>query len=137
MKKRLLGKKDFIWKEKKTNNIESNPLEYWYTTYDNGDVSRLYYIIPQYPSVDDMCVNTYENPELYIYFEAIGTVIAEGEVECKYSGIGNGYVYGKGSFKRAFKTIQEAKDRAYRDYKMVYGYAMSFIDDKGDANEQY
>lgn len=53
--RKILNKEDFIWKEKKTNNIESNPLEYWYTTYVDGDNARKCYILSQYPSKDCVC----------------------------------------------------------------------------------
>lgn len=125
---KLLEEKDFEWKIKKINNIESNPIEYWYTTYYKGDSSRKYYIIPQYPSIDGITVDINSEPELYVYFEATGCKLKDKEKEWKYDSIGDGYKYGKGTFKRAFKTIEEAKYRAYMDYCHIYGYVMSFFE---------
>ena len=80
---KLLKEKDFIWKVKKINNIESNPIEYWYTVYYERDSARK---------------------------------------------INDGYKYDQGVFKRAFKTMEEAKHRAYEDYCMIFGYVRSFFD---------
>lgn len=123
----ILKKEDLKWKVKNSNNIKGNSLEYWYTTYHNGDSSRKYYIIPQYRMLENGCVDIHSEPELYIYFEALGRKLEDGEEDCKYSGIGDGYVYEKGTFKRAYRTIEEAKERAYEDYRHIYSYVMSFV----------
>lgn len=124
---KLLEEKDFEWKIKKTNNIKTNPIEYWYTTYHDGDVSRKYYIVPQYTSIDGITINSNSEIELYVYFEARGYKLKDGEKECKYDSIGDGYKYEEGTFKRAFKTIEEAKHRAYMDYCGIYGYVRAFF----------
>ena len=120
-----MEKEDFIWYEKRANNIKENPLEYWYTCYYNGDHSRKYYIMPQYPLAGKVCVDKRKEPELYVLFEAMGSKITD---DISYSDVEDGYKYERnGSFKRVFKTLEEAKERAYVDYYMVFGYAASFI----------
>lgn len=91
---KLLKEKDFIWKVKKINNIESNPIEYWYTVYYERDSARKYYIVPQYPLIDGEYEDQNSEPELYVYFESIGWKLkGSSEKECKYTSINDGYKY--------------------------------------------
>lgn len=122
----LLKENDFVWKIKKINNIKSNPIEYIYTTYNNNNTARKYYIVPQYSLIDEKYNDLNSEPELYIYFESTGLRLKDGEEYCKYSSIMDVYKYEKGTFKRAFKSIEEAKHRAYIDYYMIYCYVKSF-----------
>ena len=122
---KILKKSDFIWKEKIVNGTDGK-IDYWYTVYYNGNSSRKYYVVPQYPLNEKGCVDISLEPELYIYFEAIGEKVEDEKLLSSY-GIGDGYKYNEGVFKRAFKSLDEAKEWAYKDYYNIYGYAMSFL----------
>lgn len=67
------------------------------------------------------------NQNYMYFFEAMGIKSEEKSFFDEYVSIGDGFKYEKGSFKRAFKTLEEAKYRDYVDYKMVFGYARSFV----------
>ena len=136
----LLNKEDFIWKTKHVNNIEENPIEYWYTTFHNGKTARKYYIEPQYPVYGENQISRLSdvengNIELYIYFEARGVKVdddSQSYMDRNHpDSIGDGYKYeNNGTFKHAFKNIDDAKHRAYIDYCAVFKYAKSFIAEK-------
>ncbi len=95
----LLKENDFVWKIKKINNIKSNPIEYIYTTYNNNNTARKYYIVPQYSLIDEKYNDLNSEPELYIYFESTGLRLKDGEEYCKYSSIMDVYKYEKGLLK--------------------------------------
>jgi len=134
----MLTEKDFIWKEHKANNIPTNPLEEYYCLIDLKDCVRKYSIVPQYPEIDTCCIDTKADPELYILFEAVGDRATDEDKE-RYSFIyeSNNYdgcLFKKKSFVRAYKTMEEAKKRAYLQYRMIYGFALSHIVDDVEAS---
>ena len=109
------------WKERKVNDIETNPLECWYAVGFVGESPRLYQIEPQYPNPngDGYTVDTSKEPELYILFETLG---GEHFSKTRYPEDGTSwlglrlwedYTFEKPrNFVRAFNTIEEAKERA-------------------------
>lgn len=122
LRKRIFKEEDFVWKEKRINNRETNPIEYWYTAYYIGDSAKKYYIVPQFPLVNGSTkTDLNSEPELYIFFKSIGRKLRKDEKENRCRSIGDGFVYSKGTFKRACKTLDEAKSMAYRDYLMIHG----------------
>ena len=126
---------NFEWKEHYTNNIPTNPLQEYYCIVDVGNHARKYSVEPQYPSDDGVCVNSAAEPELYIFFEAIGRKATEDDKKSPfYNSVEyDGYVFENPSFIRAYKTMEEAKARAEVQYNAVFKYAMSFVaPDDGD-----
>lgn len=112
-----------IWKERKENDIETNPLECWYAVGFVGDSPRLYQIVPQYPNPngDGYTVDSHKDPELYVLFETLGgehfakTKIPERDgTQWLAARIWDEYTFEKSRpcFVRAFKTLDEAKARA-------------------------
>lgn len=136
----MIEERDFIWKERKVNNIETNPLDCYYCIVDVGDCARIYSIMPQYP-VDEQGLTILGEPELYIFFEDIAYKSSNEDKKdffyknCNYDGY---LINGNKCFIRAFKTLEEAKKRAYFQYKAIYGYALSYIvDDINDATKKH
>ena len=110
------------WKERKVNDIDTNPLECWYAVGFVGESPRLYQIEPQYPNPngDGYTVDSTKEPELYILFETLG---GEHFAKTRYPEDGpnwlsyrlwGDYTFTKNprGFVRAFKTLDEAKSRA-------------------------
>jgi hypothetical protein len=126
----MLQKDDFIWKEHHENNIADNPLGEYYCIVDCGNYARKYSIVPQYPSKDGFCINMSEAPEYYILFEARGNKASDEERQktfyemCHF----DDYVFEHESFIRVFKTLDEAKDRAYVQYRAIFGYVLPHIE---------
>lgn len=131
----MIEEKDFIWKERKTNNIPTNPLDCFYCIIDVGDSARLYSIQPQYP-LDENCIKTSDEPELYILFEDVVRKATTEDRDYFFYEESNydGYVFnGNKYFVRAFNNLEDAKKQAYKQYKAIYGFVLSHIVD--DINE--
>ena len=135
----MLEKQDFIWKEHFANNIPTNPLEEYYCIIDCGNNARKYSIIPQYPSDDGISEKTSEKPECYVFFESIGRKATENDKKnFFYNYIQfDGYIFDKASFIRVYKTLDEAKERAYVQYKAIFQYVLSHIERNTDLATQH
>ena len=120
------------WKERKVNDIETNPLECWYAVGFVGESPRLYQIYPQYPNPngDGYTVDPTQGPELYILFETLGgehfaqTKIPEQDGLAWMSDrIWDDYTFTNSApmLVRAFKTLDEAKKRAQHQIDAIRG----------------
>ena len=127
----MLKEHEFQWIERKTNNIKTNPLDGYCCIIDTEDCARLYIIKPQYPEIKQCCIDSSMDPELYILFEATGhKATEEDKKHVFYDAINyNGYMFSNETFIRAYKTLEDAKARAYINYKMIYGYVLAHIVD--------
>ena len=127
---KLCKREDMHWKEWRANNIDSNPIEELYCILDCDTYARKYSIVPQYPSTDGVCVYRDQEPEYYILFEASGHKATEEEQQAIFYQQMNysGYLFKTPSFIRVFKTLDDAKKRAYHQYTAVYGYVASHFD---------
>ena len=125
----MLNLCDFVWKKHYENNILTNPMGCYYCIIDCGTHARRYSIVPQYPSTDGVSVNRSVSPEYYILFESTGHKATEIEKSqsfydmCHY----DDYVFEGDTFIRVFTSLDEAKRRAYTQYKAIYGYVLSNV----------
>ena len=136
----MITEKDMEWHEHYENNIPTNPLGEYYCIIDVGESARKYGIAPQYPSSDGVIIDSTKEPELFILFEAIGRKATdEDRKEIFYDSINyDDYVFENERFVRAFRTLEEAKKRAYVQYKAVYGYALSHVcEDVEEATKKH
>ena len=135
----MLTEKDFIWKEHHENNISTNPLGEYYCIVDCGSYAKKYGIRPQYPSKDGVCVNLNQEPEFYILFETNGHKATERDRDGSFYEYCNfdDYLFERESFIRVFKTLDEAKKRAYVQYKTIFGYVLSHIEANTDLATQH
>jgi hypothetical protein len=136
----MLAEKDFIWHERHENNISTNPLGEYYCIVDFGDGARKYAIRPQYPSKDGVVIDRTSDPELFILFEATGRRATDEDKSYPfYSSVHcNDYLFHHESFIRAFKTMEEAKARAYVQYRAIFGYVLSHMNqDIDEATKQH
>ena len=110
------------WNEKKINGIETNPRDcYWAVDKirDTDATARLYVIVEQRPCDTKGMVQS-DEPELYVLFECLGGEPWSKTVETDkdFDRIKNWEIFGdwrfknRGSYVHAYKTLQEAKDRA-------------------------
>lgn len=99
-----LNEEDFIWEPYYPNDIESNGLDGYDCTIFNGTPSeRKYSIRFQYKQDTDGLILNNKDVELYVLFE------------CE-------------TFIHAYKTLEDAKTRAYNQYVHIFGYVASFIE---------
>ena len=136
----MIKETDMQWHEHYENNIQTNPIGEYYCIIDLGESARKYGIAPQYPSSNGVVIDRTKEPELYILFEAIGREATDWEKQAVfYNSINyDGYVFEHEKFVRAFKTLEEAKKRAYVQYRAVYGYALSHVcGDVEDATKKH
>ena len=122
------------WREHRANNIESNPISFWFAIDYSSKYNKTYryfYIIPQYPSEDGVTIKDWkDDPELYVLFEGRCTEYEKGDIEYETKN-GKGWEYfedllvfeengevkaywdsSKSTFLRACKTMDEAKHRS-------------------------
>lgn len=131
---------DFVWKPLYPNNMTCNGLKGYYSmklhSNEDGTVSgRKYTILFQHKLDENGC--SLSDIDLYIFFEKsyydIKGSLEHPEPNDKFDlSIFNcddtltaNEVNDYGSFIRACKSLDEAKELALRQYKMIYGYVMS------------
>lgn len=131
----MLKLKDFIWKERKINNLSKYPLEEWYCIIDLGNgMAKKYSIKPQYPSNDGICIDYNEKPEYFIFFEANGALATEEDkksISYKTKNF-DGYLFGRETFIRVYTSLDDAKRRAFYNYNHIFGYCLTCIEDSLD-----
>lgn len=135
----MLTEKDFVWKEHYSNNINTNPLDEYYCIVDCGNYARKYGIVPQYPSKDGVTVSLKDDPEYYILFESRGNKASDTDRNKLFYEMCNfdDYLFENPSFIRVFKTLDEAKKRAYVQYKTIFGYVLSHIEANTELATQH
>jgi hypothetical protein len=113
---------DFMWVPYYPNNMPENGQDGWVCTIEpRQDTYRTYRIEFQLPIDEEGFTLSDEEPELYILFER--------SHDKNYSG--------PDSFIRAFKTLEEAKKRAYLLYSHIYGYVMSFLPESQQNEDEF
>lgn len=127
------------WKERRVNNIPSNPRDCYWAIGQVGDSYRLYTIIEQYPCDTDG-MTTGNEPELYVLFEEIngrpvGNVFTnEKELEeWKFATEWGGYWFkSRGSFVHAYKSLDDAKARAETQISHIHNIIDTYFSKEND-----
>ena len=133
------------WKPLYPNNMPCNGLDGYYCLILNTDsegkvFGRKYTICFQYKEVEEGigCVNTKEIDRYILfeksYFEIIGSTIHPEPSDDSWNlweesenTLNAAEVNDYGNFVYAYETLDGAKKRALRQYKVIYGYAMSHM----------
>lgn len=111
----MITEKDFIWHIKKANNIETNPKECEFCIINTlGDEGKIFVIKEQFPA-DERGLILSDIPEYYILFES--SCMKTNKKESWNYG---DYKIGSLHFIRVFKTLEEAKKRAFVQYSHIY-----------------
>ncbi len=116
------------WKTKQVNDIPTNPLDCYWAVGAVRTYPRLYRIVEQYPA-DTKGMQTGKTPELYALFEEIGgrrvsdVFTTEDELKewADSKKWGDCWFKGTGSFIHAYKTLDEAKERAETQISHIEG----------------
>lgn len=138
---------NLIWKPYHANNMIQNGLDGYYTVIlkkdKDGKVSgRKYTILFQYESDNNGLILNKDKPELYILFEK-SYYDVKGPLEHPQPSFGENLKFFEdenitlsdcevnsfGTFVHAFKNVEDAKERALRQYQHIYGYVASFLED--------
>lgn len=145
----MLKQEDFKWKEHHSNNIPDNPIDEYYCIIDTGAHARKYSIQEQMANATEQCSPLQENsyicpdedePEYFILFESSGNKATDKDKENMFykESSFDEYVFGHDTFIRVFKTMEEAKEQAYKQYKAIYGYVLAHIvDDVEEATSNH
>lgn len=140
-----MKKEDLIWKPYYPNNMSCNPLEGYYCVIpvqksDGSYSARKYTIRFQYKESEEGWIIA-DEIESYILFENSYSEI-KGPLEhpeptenscfdlcgdCNDVTFSHCEVNTMGTFVRAFDNIEKAKERALKQFQMVYGYALSHL----------
>lgn len=137
----MLKKEDFSWRAHHANNIPTNPIDEYYCIIDVGAHARKYSIEEQFPLRENGCICPDEDsPEYYILFESTGAKATDEDKKKMFykESEFDGYVFSHNSFIRVFKTIEEAKEAAYEQYRAIYGFVLAHIvDDVEEATNKH
>ena len=136
----MIKENEFIWKEHKSNNIDTNPLEEIYCIVDIGDSAKKYSIKYQMFEGDGFPMNSKDKAQYYILFETNGKKATTDDKKdwfyksCHY----DNYLFKNETFIKVFTSLEEAKKRAYQQYSHIYGGILKYIvDDVEDATKNH
>lgn len=135
-----LTEKDLEWKPLYPNNMLCNRMTGWYCFLwirnENGTYSGRKYTILFQERENEKGYIEGGNPELFVLFEKI---YAELEKPLEYPAPSNTSIFNSessitffdinsyGNFVRAFKDVYSAQKRALKQFKMVFGFALSSV----------
>lgn len=124
----MIKEKDLKWHIKRVNNIETNPIDSEYCIVDRGGgTGRMYRIQPMYPADPFGLINRKTNFKYFIFFECSVRKAIDEEL-MKYKAIHySGYLVLDETLIQVYDTMDEAKKRAYEQYRHIYGYALSHV----------
>ena len=125
------------WNERKTNDIETNPLDCYWAVGSAKAYPRLYRIVEQYPA-DANGLRIGDEPELYVLFEEIngrpiGDVFTNEKELNEWKSAkkwGDFWFKGDGCFVHAYKTLKEAKARAEVQLKHISDLIDAYFPEK-------
>lgn len=126
----MIKEKDLKWHIKRVNNIETNPIDSEYCIVDQGGgTGRMYRIQPMYPADYTGLRNQKNGYKYFIFFECSVRKATDEEL-LKYKPIHYScYLILSESLIQVYDTMEDAKKRAYEQYKHIYGYVLSHVVD--------
>ena len=126
----MLKETDFQWKVRRANNIPTNPIECEYCIVDHGDgCGQMYSVHPLYSQNTDGLINRedgYKYFVLYVCKVKLATEEDQGRDFFSFSDY-SGYVVVSETFIAVFDTMDDAKKRAFTQYKHHFGYVLPHI----------
>lgn len=129
----MVKETDFKWKIRHSNNIPTNPVQSEYCIIDLGNgKGKLYMIEPHYPQNTDGLTNQENGPKYFVFFDCDARLPTKEEQETDLlDWVGySGYILTSKTLIAIFDTMDDAKKRAYTQYRHHYGYVLShFVDD--------
>jgi hypothetical protein len=140
---------DLVWKPIYPNNVISNGIEGYYCLIlhkmKDGTISgRKYSIMFQYAEHDHGFINRDIIERYNLFEESYSEIIGNTDYDApkekfdwrKWQSEDRTFsdddINNKGSFVRSYDNIEKAKERALIQYRAIYGYALSFIEDNDD-----
>lgn len=130
----MIKESEFVWKEHKVNNIETNPLDEIYCIVDVGSCAKKYSIKYQMEDGSRSANSSDEKAKYYILFETHGqkaTVQDKEDFFYKLSNV-DGYVFGHETFIKVFEDLDEAKHQGYKQYSCIYGGVLHYFTENID-----
>lgn len=136
----MVKETDFKWKIRHSNNIPTNPVQCEFCIVDlGGGKGKLYMIEHHYPQNTDGLINR-ENGYKYFIFFVCDARLPTGEEQEKdfFEWVTyGGYILTSKTLIAIFDTMDDAKKRAYTQYKHHFGYVLSHIvDDVEEATRK-
>ena len=128
----MLKEIDFKWKIRRANNIPENPIECEFCLVDYGNgKGKLYKVKPLYAQNTDGLSDVKGGYRYFVFFDCSVRLATEEDREreffsfCEYAG----YVITSESFISVFDTMEDAKKRAYTQYRHHFGYVLPHVVD--------
>ena len=132
VKARCAACKTLIWHTRQVNDIDSNPLDcYWSLGRINDSDVRLYTITQQFPTYDGYTLIPDSVPECFILHEAIGGIPASQVDSSSTREMFGDYCFkNRGTIIRVFRTLDEAKARAEVQLEHIKAIINSYFPEK-------
>lgn len=137
---------DLNWKPIHPNNLESNPIEGYYCIIlhklnDNTISGRKYSILFQHEEISMGLIDRSKIERYNLFEKSYSSVEGNLDYDAPRKMFTNTFwnddrtfsdndINSYGSFVRSYDNIEDAKARALGQYKAVYGYALSFIEEE-------
>ena len=129
----MIQEKDFKWKIRYANNIPNNPVQCEFCIIDLGNgKSKLYMIEPHYPQNTDGLTDQTGGHRYFVFFDCDARLPNEEEQKIDFFDwiTYGGYILTSKTLIAIFDTMDDAKKRAYAQYKHHFRYVLShFVDD--------
>lgn len=129
----MLKETDFKWKIRHSNNISTNPVQSEFCVIDLGNgKGKLYMVESHYPQNTDGLTNQENGYKYFVFFACDARRPTEEEQEMDFLEwiAYGGYILTSKTLIAIFDTMDDAKKRAYAQYKHHFGYVLShFVDD--------
>ena len=129
----MVKENDFQWMIGHANNILTNPVRSEFCIVDLGDgTGKLYMVEPHYPQNTDGLINQKNGYQYFVFFSCDARLPTEEEKEKGFLDwiAYGGYILTSKTLIAIFDTMDDAKKRAYTQYKHHFGYVLSyFVDD--------
>ena len=130
----MLKETNFKWHTWHAGGLPRNPIDFWYCIVDYGDgEGKMYVVEPHYAQDSNGMIDCAAGYKYFVFFDCNVKLAtpedAKASFRCRYSG----YVMTSKGFIAVFDTMEDAKKRAYTQYRHLFGYVMAHIVDDVDA----
>ena len=137
----MVKETDFKWKIRHSNNIPTNPVQSEYCIVDLGNgKAKLYMVEPHYPQGTDGLTNRENGPKYFVFYACDARPPNEEEQKMDFFDwiTYGGYILTSKTLIAIFNAMDDAKKRAYTQYKHHFGYVLShFVDDVEEETRKH
>lgn len=131
----MLKEANFKWHTWHVGGISTNPIDFWYCIVDYGNGEGKMYVVEPHYAQDPNGVIISDDYKYFVFCvcNVKRTAPEEATKSFRFFIKHSGYVMTSKHFIAIFDTMEDAKKRAYTQYRHLFGYVMAHIVDDVDA----